>query len=507
MARATLNITPSVHKLLSTTIPSSISSLNRINAVYGQMKWSGIIGIGQSLAVGYQGDLDEETSPIPHAFKLVDLADEYDITKDESDALTLAPLTEPFRMRTHGTRDVYPDNVAGQTPHSAMAAQITMLSRTSPLMTIHSCCAEGGKEIAAIKKGGSTNCYAASIFEAKAINRLAHHQKHNMSYDALILTHGETDAVLNQEDYGKDLIKLHADYCKDLMAITGQSRGPIMILSQQQTCPLACDVDSKVIQDQWQVEEDIVCSGPKYQYGYAPTNLHLPVGGYNRLGEKYGQVFHETVVEGRRFVPLSPSSISRRGAMTLVITFHVPSPPLLWDEHLPKPHQQHNTAWADGHGFEVLNSQHMQVKILHAAIEPDGESVALHLGAGHEASPLRVGYAMTGDVDAGWSSFYGGCAEGRIGHLCDSDPLRGAFTETLHCKMRHGSSELACDSRSFKRRAKYDVINSGEAVLMEVGDKKGVMDRSWRGTTGEHALTFHHNQRNFLVSFYGLSVE
>lgn len=481
------------------------------SGVAHNVKWYGIIGIGQSLGSGYQADLNEDTQPVAGGFRLRDSADKFDMTNPLSDTLSLVPLTEPFRLKTPETDGSYPKNIAGMTPHSAMAAQITALNSQNgnyqPLNTVHSCCAEGGREMSAIKKNGSGKCYAGSIFEAKAITRLARLSGHDLTYDAVILTHGETDAGLANEHYDAELIELHKNYCEDLMAITGQDNKPVMILSQQQTCPAQHNVECKVIQDQWKVEGHIICSGPKYQYGYAPMNLHLPIGGYNRLGEKYGQVFYDTVVQGRPFVPLSPRQVTRRSLRTIIVALHVPYPPLVWDEHLPKPHQKHNAAWSAGRGFEVSTTQGKQVEIESVTIEPDGCSVAITLGSGHDTSPLRVGYAMTGDIDANFMHFFGGCAEGRIGHLCDSDPLVGAFSETLPCQMMHGLKEFSYASNTLQRRGKYDVVNGGDAVLLDFDETRGTLDKPWTGTTGEHSLTFHHNQKNFLVSFYGMSVE
>jgi len=373
----------------------------------------------------------------------------------------------------------------------------------------------------AIKKNGASNCYAASIFEAKAIARLVRSDaSRSITYDALILTHGETDAVLGNGDYASELVQLHDDYSKDLMKITGQTNKPILIVSQQHTCPLPHDVDSDVIQDQWKVEGGVICSGPKYQYQYAPTNLHFGVGGYNRLGEKYAQVYYQTVVQGHRFVPLSPLETKFRGQTEIIMTFHVPCPPLTWDSHIPNPHQQHNQQWAAGRGFEVRTVQKEHVKIESVSIEPDGKSVAIKLGAGYDKKSLRVGYAMTGDLDADFEGgFYGGCAEGRIGHLCDSDPFVGGFSESILCHMVHGSEEFTFEHKALQHRAKYDHINPRydnsdnkhedmicDAVLLDFDDSKGKMDRPWNDTTGTYKPRFQHNQKNFLVSFYGMVV-
>ena len=59
--------------------------------------------------------------------------------------------------------------------------------------------------------------------------------------------------------------------------------------------------------------DEIVCSGPKYQYPYSPDNVHLVTDGYRMLGEKYGQVYFERVVMGRNWQPLQPERARRTG--------------------------------------------------------------------------------------------------------------------------------------------------------------------------------------------------
>ena len=97
---------------------------------------------------------------------------------------------------------------------------------------------------------------------------------------------------------------------------------------------------------------DIICTGPKYQYAYVNDNIHLTNPDYERLGEKYGQVFHQRVVLGNPWQPLQPTSVERSGRV-ITVHFHVPVPPLAWDTTLAMPHQSAYTEWAQGRGFEV----------------------------------------------------------------------------------------------------------------------------------------------------------
>ena len=94
----------------------------------------------------------------------------------------------------------------------------------------------------------------------------------------------------------------------------------------------------------------IVCTGPKYQYG--AYGLHMSGPAYEAIGEKYGEVFDIIVNQKRSWKPVGPNKVTRAGAV-ITIDFDVPNPPLVWDTHLAPPHQVAHTAWSNGRGFEV----------------------------------------------------------------------------------------------------------------------------------------------------------
>ena len=96
---------------------------------------------------------------------------------------------------------------------------------------------------------------------------------------------------------------------------------------------------------------DFVCTGPKYQYQGHPNGdgVHLSATGYQQLGEKVGQVYHQRDVLGKDWRPLQPISVERRGRIVSV-RFDVPVPPLDWDGALDPPAI---AEWVDGRGFEL----------------------------------------------------------------------------------------------------------------------------------------------------------
>lgn len=490
----------------------------------GHEIWHGVIGTGQSLSVGFQGQFPGPTAIAPGAYKLIDSSKRYDIEKPDVSSLEIVPLTEPLRDPI-AAADQYPGNLEGKTPHHSMALQIAQLCAQNgrkPHVTVHSAVGKSGAPMYEICKDGEKNSYAASIYEIRALTRLAKEKGAKLIYDCILLTHGESDALLGNNEYGETLVKLVTDYMQDLTSITGQEHAPLMILSQQATSPGGRDPrPNPVIQKMWQTQAEtsnaIICSGPKYQFGYAEGGLHLPAAGYDRLGEKYGQAYYQTLIEGEPFVPLSPKSASMHDELTIIVDFHIPAAPLDWDPYLPSCHpSSEGHPWADGRGFEVRDNNGDAISIESVNITADGTSVSIKIRSSQndprhlskhgrvDNLPLTIAYAMTQDQ----SGFLGGFGEGRLGHLRDSDPLVGATSQVLTCQLENGSRSITCPER-FEGIALYDNVEPGDNAIVELDPMDlswASLGSPWMGSSGWQELRLSHNQRNYLVSF-SLTVE
>jgi hypothetical protein len=221
---------------------------------------------------------------------------------------------------------------------------------------------ESGQALATIAKGAKEtavtgHAYRASLFEARAISRLAKQAGRSFGVSAIVLTHGEADA--ENPDYEAGLYELLDDYNTDLRAATGQTRPARLLVTQQSSVPTEAGTLAHsalaVLRSSQRHDAQVVLVGPRYQYEYAPDAVHLNALGYDKLGEKYGQVYFELLVRGVEWRPLAPLRAERRGQV-VSIEFHVPVPPLVWDESLPTPHASGATrAWANGRGFELLD--------------------------------------------------------------------------------------------------------------------------------------------------------
>lgn len=394
--------------------------------------WVGIVGTGQSLSVGAEGIPIASIAKPTHNLVLSlgsAVVPPFDPT---SRALSLAPLIEPIRPRANTYPSAYPANLYGETPHVAMAEQISALFRQvsgDDYVTVHTIVGESGQPMSVIDKsarekveGNSSmgRAYAATLFEASAIARLARGAGKTYGIGAIVITHGESDAT--NVAYGEALRRLGSDYNRDLVTITGQTASIPMLVSQQQSVPSDAGTTSASTLAQWRAGLDhrsgIVCSGPKYQYPYSPDGVHLTARGYERLGEKYAEVYVRKVALGEDWQPLQPVAVERAGNV-VTVRFHVPVPPLGWDDSLAPPRRTVLFEWAQGRGFEV-RAGGAPVRITTVTIE--GDSVRIACERDLSGLEVEVGYALTalGAPSPGGTT--------RWGQLRDSDPLVGTTT-------------------------------------------------------------------------------
>jgi hypothetical protein len=391
--------------------------------------WSGIIGTGQSLSVGARAPKVLSTNQPYSNLKLS--TDHLPWPVDPNDPnIALVPLVEPVGRLAPAYPSSWPENIDGETPHSAMANEISALVRAGfdrDFVSVHGAFGEDGKGMTFIRKnpvqeGLNGRSYEASLFETMAITRLAKAAGKIFGVGAMIVTHGESDAGNN--NYESELHQLWQDYNTDLPAITGQKQKIQMIVSQQNSC----NDSSPSTLAQWKIgvdhPTDIVCSGPKYQYRYVTDGVHLTAEGYQQLGEKYGQIYFERVILGKDWRPLEPTRLERKGK-TITIHFHVPASPLVWETRFQPPHQSVDE-WKQGKGFEIRTLTGNKVVITSAAISGDKVILTCATEPGPNA---RVGYAMIADpAKAKMMAPYHGTF--RWGLLRDSDPFEGANTKT-----------------------------------------------------------------------------
>jgi len=426
--------------------------------------WTGVIGTGQSLSVGAFGNEVTDTPSFNNlkiALGALNVSAFDPTTADPaSSELKMAALSEPIRTGADGYPSAYPRNIDGVTPHSAMAAQVTIMAQNAAApdyVTVHTVVGESGQPMTVINKaatqmnvacqGGSAagftcsmgRAYASTLFEVTAISKLAAAAGKTYGIGAITLIHGESDA--GNTNYASDITRLWSDYNQDLSAITGQTTSIPMLVSQQNSVPSTAGQVSVSAYQQYKVgidhPGDIICVGPKYQYPYSQASgnngIHLNSQGYQLLGEKMGQVYFERVVAGHDWAPLQPTSAERMGTNAVLVHFHVPVPPLVWDDTLPTPHATNGTLamWTMGRGFEVTVSN---TRATITAVDIVGEDTVMITCQQDLSAPnVAVAYAMTSDGLLLTTSALGVSGNGtfRWGHLKDSDPFVGAATSIV----------------------------------------------------------------------------
>ncbi len=470
-----------------------------------EFDWTGIVGTGQSLSVGSQGLPVLSTAPSFNNLKLDDTG--ADPRFSTAANLVLVPLNEPIRpypFPASYTAGVYPANIRGETPHTAMASQITTLAKEQGMLdltTLHSVVGSGGKPMAFLRKGGSGNSYERTLYEGQAFKGFATTAAKRFGYGAVTLTHGEADAIL--PSYEADVLTLASNYDADLRALTGQARPVPLFITQQHSIPRRGEANLRSTSTlaAWTASRaapgKVVCVGPKYQYGYFTDRVHLDAFGYRRLGIKHGQAFFQHAVLGRPFRPVEPTLVARTGRVVRV-TFFVPSPPLAWDAVLPTPHPEGGHPWAAGKGFEVEDSNG-QLTIESVAIV--GNAVDITLDAAPTGTDVVVRYAMTQDTN-GPAGARAGEGDGRMGLLRDSDPLVGVDDEELTVTATAGSTALVGD---FSRHGRYEIVTGAglppETALRARTATGATLSTPWPGATGTAKVRVHSNQHNYAVAF------
>jgi hypothetical protein len=479
--------------------------------------WVGIIGTGQSLSVGWDSTAISTTQPFKNLMLEDDGPDpKYPIDGAATAQWKLVPLVEPVRQAVSldaggpGYGDwQYPDNIwvyndsYGETPHSGMANTLSTLWAARGMgdyVTAHSVVGWSGHCLTDIDKEGTGRAYPASLSETRVFKKLADAAGRTYGVGGIVLTHGECDASLGTS-YAAGLYQLWQDYDADIKAITGQSRDVVLFASQESS--VAAGYGGSAVQ-LWQAGNDhpgqIVCTGPKYAYGYV-GGLHMPAAGYERVGEKYAEVFDHVVNGGVAWKPLGPNHVARSGAV-ITLDFDVPNPPLVWDSHLKPPHQTMNTAWAQGQGFEVVDAAMNQVAIASATIQ--GSSVVLTLAqAPAQGTALTVAYALTPDA----TGDQGGADAGMHGLLRDSDEFVGYSNETIAVNVTSGSTTLTSTMpNAFARRATRDIVSGSgvpaDTIAADVPDYDHVtLSAPWPGASGTAMLSFRHDHYNYAVHF------
>lgn len=387
---------------------SAVADASLLSPTFVYRDINHVLGTGQSLSVGTLG------APV------LSLAQPYANTTFVTGALSggtgltsFIPLVEN-NLETHSSafanevtmlaRDIIlVDQPAGQRSHDLLVSQHGI----------------GGQPYSALKKGGTTACYANGMAQLKAGHDLAVAAGKSYVVRAVTNVHGESDHIALNAAYEANLLEWQNDYETDVKAVTGQAEPVPMLQSQISSwtrfnnsttsqipgAQLAAHVDSA---------GKVVLVGAKYHLPYAADGVHLTNEGYRHMGEDYAKVYRRVILEGKAWEPVRPKTVTRAGDV-VIVKMYVPAPPLVIDTTLVTDPGKYGFEWADdGPATPTVASV--------ALTGPD--TVAVTLSAAPTGAHPRLRYAYTGAAGA-----LAGPTTGPRGNLRDSDatPSRGGY--------------------------------------------------------------------------------
>jgi hypothetical protein len=358
-----------------------------------------VLVTGQSLAVGVSG-----APPLSLSQPFGNLMFNTGVMAGGEGLESFEPLVEG---------DTIPGSKATvETMSSAFANLVSDLvqsrgARHDILMSVH---ASGAKPYARLKKG--TKPYEIGMAQVAAGRDIAAKLGKSYVVRAVANVHGESDHAEKSTRYLDDLIEWQADYEADIQALTGQTEPVPMFHTQISSWTRMMKgtetsaIPGAQLAAHLQSHGKIVLVGPKYHLPYSKDGVHLTSDGYRHMGEDYAKAYRRVIVEGRRWEPLRPTSITRDGAI-LTVTFIVPVPPLALDvERVSNP---------GNYGFEYSDSSASPPKITDVALHGP-ETVVITLSAAPTAEERHLRYAFTGTRGA-----RSGPETGARGNLRDSD--------------------------------------------------------------------------------------
>ncbi len=372
-----------------------------------------VLSTGQSLSIGSVG-----TPPLTLTQPYSNVMFVTGVMAEATGLTSFVPLVEG---------DIPPGRIDPvETMSSSLANLVTKLAREQVfvsmpqakqshdvLVSVHGV---GGTPYVGLKKG--TAPYATGLAQATAGRDLAKALGKSYVVRAVTTVHGENDHVSGNTDYASDLIEWQSDYEEDVKALTGQTIDVPLFQTQVSSWTKQGQVTSLIPYAQLQAHIDrpgkIVLVGPKYHLPYAADGVHLTNEGYRHMGEDYAKAYRRVILEGLPWEPLRPKSATLAGKV-ITVTFHVPSPPLVFDTTL--------VTDPGNKGFEYIDDADVLPEIVSVALDgPD--RVKITLSAEPTGNNREVHYAA--GAPAGSPA---GPTTGPRGNLRDSDttPSRSGY--------------------------------------------------------------------------------
>ena len=269
----------------------------------------------------------------------------------------------------------------------------------------------GGQPYSVLKKGSPA--FAAGMAQVTAGMTIAGMLGQSYAVRAVTVVHGEADQIGGNLGYAKDLLAWQSDYEADVAAIVGVARPLPLFLCQMSSFTAFAGPTSIIPALQLEASrarpDRVFVVTPKYFMPYT-DGVHLTGDGERWLGEYYAKAYRKVLIDGERWTPLQPASVTREGAV-ITIAFAVPAPPLVLDETL--------VSNPGNYGFEFADASGAPPAIVAVALVDD-VTVQVTLASAPVGGNRRIRYAYTG-----MGGQPAGPMTGARGNLRDSDPAKG----------------------------------------------------------------------------------
>jgi hypothetical protein len=291
-----------------------------------------------------------------------------------------------------------------ETCASGLANAITSLSSEHrALVTVHG---RSGNTYWCLRKGGCNykpgyiSPFEQGMMEVRDAKAIANAARQSYVVRAVLAIHGESDHYsygVGLEEFPLDgtsgtpktitsyadaLLEWQSDYESSVREITKQSDPVPLFITQISGWN---DVRySRVAQFQLDAHirapGKVVLVAPGYPFPNAPDCKHFTNEGERRLGEYVAKAYARTIIDGLPWEPVRPKDVKRDGAK-VIVTFHVPAPPLVIDTE--------RVAEAPSYGFDFTDAAG-PVPITNVAVTgPDQVTVTLE-----RATPGHLTYAQ-----------------------------------------------------------------------------------------------------------------
>ena len=339
-----------------------------------------------------------------------------------------------------------------------MAMQLDAINQAglgAPLTSAHSVVGQGDSSITVIQKNGTGNAYAASLFEATALTRLA--AAAGARYEVV-----RRDADPRREGRGAPQLRgRHRPAAVRLRTGSeGDHRADAAIPLDPHAAARRSDRRGGRPRRSRPGRPASITrarSTARARSTSTPTRAIASTcwrGSTTGWASSTRRCSTRSSCSGHDWQPLQPVDITRDG-QTISVRFHVPNPPLAWDEAFGAPHQFVHAAWKNGarlrdRGFARRGDDHRRGH--RRRHDPHRDRSAARHDRRAAGRPLRD--------DAGRDELAGGLVSGRFGQLHDSDPLVGVDGVEFDCTVTTGSTAVTpVTAGAFMLRTAHDMVD------------------------------------------------